>query len=111
MADTDWRDNISAGGSWLRLLYMLAYLLILWVCSIVAGVVILIQAVMLLLTRSPLNGLVEFGENLVGYMLAVARYLLFLDEERPFPFNPADDAGELEEGLDDEDREDDSGSR
>lgn len=106
MSDSDWRENISFGGSWMRLLYMVAYLLILWVCSLVAGVVLLIQAVLLLLTRSPGSDLVEFSENLVAYMLSVLRYLLFLDEERPFPFNPAKRDGEEPAPVDEDERDD-----
>ena len=106
MSDSDWRDNISAGESWMRLLYMLAYGLILWVCSLVAGVVILLQAVLLLLTRSPRSGLLEFSENLVGYMLSIFRYLMFLEEERPFPFNP-ERSDDPDSDAGDEDEDDD----
>jgi hypothetical protein len=72
--------------TWLRLLFMLVFVVIWGVSRFVVGVVIIVQFGWVLVTGSPNQRLLSFGQSLATYGYQITLYLMFNTEQRPFPF-------------------------
>ena len=75
-----------ARSTWLRLLFMLVFVLIWGVSRIVVGVVAVLQFGWVLFTGTPNARLLIFGQSLATYGYQIMLYLMFNTEQRPFPF-------------------------
>jgi len=88
---------------WLRLLTMILFGIIFWLCQFILGVSALIQFGFVLITGHPSEPLRDFGGRLGTFLGDVTRYLTFVTDTRPFPFDddpaqsppggPRDDTG------------------
>lgn len=72
---------------WMRVLLMLLMGLAFQVCGTVLGIVTVIQFVIVLISDTPNERLVSFGRSLGAYLQQVVRFLTFVTEDLPFPFN------------------------
>ncbi|MGB5326457.1 MAG: DUF4389 domain-containing protein [Pseudomonadales bacterium] len=87
-------QNIKSRPIWLRLFFMLVISFIWGVTRIVIGAVVVLQFFWVLFTSDVNQSLQKFGQQLAVYSLQIIRYLTFVCNERPFPFDlewPDDD--------------------
>lgn len=98
--DKSLKQNLSAGSTWMRALYIVLFAIFYSIAEIVIAVVVVFQFLMLLFTGSPNARLLDFGQGLSTYVYQVMRYLTFNSHARPFPFSDwpgADDAADTAE--------------
>ena len=85
--DTDAiKENVKQQDSWLRLIFIIIYAVVLWATSIVLGLVVIFQFLTVLFTRQPQKNLLEFGGSLAEFVRQIVAYLTFNSEHKPFPF-------------------------
>jgi len=83
---SEFQENISRTGTWLRLVYMLLFALVFWVCKLVLLVLAVIQFLSLLLSGEKNEELDRFARSFSQYLGQVTAYLSLASDERPFPF-------------------------
>lgn len=81
------KKNLSESGIWIRALQMILFLFIYNVAEVVAIAVVLLQFLMRLVTGKTNLRLLEFGQSLSLFIYQVWRFLMFITEEKPFPFD------------------------
>lgn len=79
-------DRIQKTDKWVRLLYMLLYLVILWFVKIIFLGVIIFQFLSLLFTEKTNANLLKFSKSLSSYAYQVYLFLTYNTEEKSFPF-------------------------
>jgi Flp pilus assembly protein TadB len=79
--------HLKSKSTWLRLLFMLVFLLLYGVSRVVVVAVVIIQFFWLLFTGTTNEDLRKLGQSLATYTYQIVRYLTFNTEERPFPFD------------------------
>lgn len=82
----DLRHNIRRGEIWLRLLYMLLFVIIYRIAEFVLGAVVALQAVFVLLTTKRNQQLLNFGASLSQFLYEILLFLTFNTDRKPFPF-------------------------
>lgn len=85
---THLKHHLLARQTWLRGLYMLLFVLIYSLAEVLAATVAVFQFGCVLLTGRPQARLGLFAADLGVYLWQVWRFLLFVQEEIPFPFAP-----------------------
>lgn len=80
-------QHIKARSTWLRLLFMLVFVVFYAVSRIVVTVVVIVQFLHVLFTGETNPRLKEFGHALAAYTYQILLYLTFNSEVRPFPFD------------------------
>ncbi len=89
MAETTGQEiktHLSNRATWLRLLFMLLFVLIFNLAELVLGFAVLFQFVHALITGRASARVGNFGESLGRYVYQILRYLTYNTEDRPFPF-------------------------
>jgi len=81
-------DNVKQGSTWLRILLMLGFYVVLYVVGVVVVFVTLAQALFSLFTGSDNQNLRQLGASLSDYVAQILRYVTYNADQRPFPFNP-----------------------
>lgn len=106
------KSNVTAGKHWLRLVYMLLFVVLLYVAAVVMGAVIVLQFLFALFTGSPNRNLRQFGESLALYIYRALAFLTYSRDEKPFPFSdwPEPAASSGAQVVSDGDRQTDSSS-
>ena len=80
-------DNLREPNSWVRLVFMIVFGVVLYV--IIAPVILIIviaQALFTLFTGSPNTNLKDFSNVLSQYISQILKFLLYGVEDKPFPF-------------------------
>jgi len=80
-------DNLRKTNSWIRLVFMIAFVVVLYL--IIAPVILVImiaQVLFTLLTGSQNTNLKDFSNALVQYIYQILKFLLYGIEDKPFPF-------------------------
>jgi len=80
------KDNLKAGSTWSRILYMIIFVVIFNVVEILIALLVTFQVLVLLFTGRTNERVVDFGAQLGRYLLRIVRYLTFNSESLPFPF-------------------------
>ena len=80
------KTHLSNRATWVRLLFMLLFVVIFNLAELVLGFAVLFQFVHALITGGPNARVGGFGENLGRYVYQILRYLTYNTEDRPFPF-------------------------
>ena len=81
------RKNITAENTWVRLLFMLIFVLLHYVAKVVIGAVIVFQFFTVLFTGHKNEKLLTFGQELSTYIYQIFRFLTFNSDEKAFPFS------------------------
>ncbi len=84
--DNETKSHLSDRGTWMRLLYMIFFVVIFGVAQMVASAVVLAQFLFKLLTGQPNPRLQGFGGSLAIYFREMTGFLTYHSEEMPFPF-------------------------
>ena len=80
-------DNLRKPNSWIRLVFMIAFAVFLYL--IIAPVILVImiaQVLFTLLTGSQNTNLKDFSNALAQYIYQILKFLLYGIEDKPFPF-------------------------
>jgi hypothetical protein len=80
-------ENLKQPSQWLRIAFMLALAVALYVTSIILTLVVATQAIFSLLTGKDNQNLREFGFDLTAYVQDILRFLTYNSEFKPFPFS------------------------
>lgn len=81
------RDSLLSVDTWLKVIFILLFWLLLTVVGWVLGAVVIVQLLIVLFTGERNMQLVEFSENLGEYLKQIVSYICFVDDEKPFPFS------------------------
>jgi hypothetical protein len=80
------KRNITAGSTWMRLLFMALFGGIFWLLHCVLAVVVVVQFLIVLATGSPNQRLLTFGHELGIYYHDIVVFLTLKTEAKPYPF-------------------------
>ena len=80
-------DNMKARSTWMRLFFMIVVGLLYGVSRVVVGLVVVLQFFWVLFTGNTNPSLQSLAQSLATYTYQITRYLMFVSEERPFPFD------------------------
>ncbi|MBN1239822.1 MAG: DUF4389 domain-containing protein [Gammaproteobacteria bacterium] len=80
-------ENLKAKTTWLRLVFMLVFVVLYGIAELVTAAVVVLQFLWVLFTGEPNAKLRAFGQSLATYTYQVFRYLTYNSERRPFPFD------------------------
>lgn len=83
----DLKENVKDTNVWLRLLYMLLFVIIYSVAEVVLAVVIFFQFLSVLFTGNKNEKVLSLGSQLSTFVYQVFSYLTYNSEVRPFPFS------------------------
>ena len=82
------KSHLSAKSTWIRLLYMILFVVAFNVAEIVTGVVVVVQFLFKLITGQANAQLLGFGHALAIYFRQIVAFLTYDSEDMPFPFAP-----------------------
>ncbi|NIV16943.1 MAG: DUF4389 domain-containing protein [Woeseiaceae bacterium] len=78
--------NLKSKDTWLRLVFMLTYSLLIWLAGLV-GIVVVVLGFLWVLFKGEINReLRQVGQSVASYAYEIIRYLSFNTDEKPFPF-------------------------
>lgn len=81
------RDSLLNVDTWLRVLFIFLFWMVLTVVGWVLGAVVVVQLLIVLITGEANSKLVEFAGNLGSYLRQIVNFTCFVDDEKPFPFS------------------------
>lgn len=85
------KQNLLSPDAWLRILLMAGFAVAAWLTLLVLGVIVLVQALLVLITGFPNANLQRFGLIAGAYLFEIIQFLLYNTEDKPFPFAPFPD--------------------
>ena len=85
--NTETKTNLQSKSTWVRVLYMLLFVLAYSAAEFVLGITVVIQVVIKLVTGSLNENLKAFGKQISLYIYDVLQFLTFNSEDKPFPFD------------------------
>lgn len=80
-------ENLKSRATWLRLLFMIVFVLIYSLTRLVVGAVVVLQFLWVLFTGETNPRMKHFGASLATYTYQILLYLTYNSDERPFPFD------------------------
>ena len=80
-------DNFKSKSTWLRLLFMVLFVVLWSVSRLVVFVVVVLQFLWVLVTGATNARLLAFGLSLATYSFQIIAYLTYNTESQPFPFS------------------------
>lgn len=80
------KENVSDKNTWLRLLFMILFAVLLALSDLLLAIVIVIQFGFVLFSRRRNDELLDFGAQLARFRYHTVRYLTYNTEDRPWPF-------------------------
>jgi hypothetical protein len=86
MSTEEVKKNIKNSNSWIRLLFIIIFLVFYGIGETVFWFSVLVQVIFTLFTGKVNANLKEFTGKLVVYLYSVLKYVSFQTEEKPFPF-------------------------
>ena len=86
--DEELKTNVKKLSTWVRMFYMIFFIIVFNVAELVAGVVVVVQFLSKLLTGQANEQLSVFGQSLGIYLSEVIWFLTFHSENMPYPFRP-----------------------
>lgn len=81
-------SNVKNKGTWMRLVHMVVLAIAFNVSELVIAVTVVYQFLTVLFTGAPNDNARRLGSEFGSYMRAIARYMTYDTEERPFPYAP-----------------------
>ncbi len=90
-------ENLKSRTTWLRLLFMCIYGLLISLTGMIGSVVVVLGVLWVLFTGEVNRQLQQTGQGIASYMYEIIRYLTFNSEQKPFPFGSGWPSGEAED--------------
>jgi hypothetical protein len=81
------KKSLLAADRWIRLLFMILFAVVNYFVQCLILVIALVQFIIALITGKCNSNLAKFSEGLSVYAFHIAKYLMFVTEEKPFPFS------------------------
>lgn len=88
LSEEELKSNVKNKDTWLRLVFLIVFGFIFYLCSLLAFAASVLQFLAKLFSGSSIKALAEFGDDLATYLSQVIRYLTFASDVKPFPFSP-----------------------
>ncbi|MEB8433261.1 DUF4389 domain-containing protein [Cocleimonas sp. KMM 6892] len=85
--NTETKTNLQSKNTWVRVLYMLLFVLAYSAAEFVLGITVVIQVIIKLVTGELNERLKTFGNQISLYIFDVLKFLTFNSEDKPFPFD------------------------
>ena len=82
------KSSITNGKTWMRLVYMILFAIVLNLAELVVAFVAVVQFLFKLFSGQVNQHLAEFGDGLAGYFRQMIAFLTFRTDDKPFPFAP-----------------------
>lgn len=82
----DTKANLLNGDTWIRLLYMVLFALLLGLARLVILCVALLQFVLVLITGKPNQQLLELGQGTAKWAFQAFLFITYNSDVKPFPF-------------------------
>ena len=79
-------ENVRSRSTWLRLIFMLVFYVLISLASLVGTVVVVLGFLWVLFKGEVNQQLKQAGQGLASYIFEIVRYLTFNSDEKPFPF-------------------------
>lgn len=79
-------ENLKSRSTWIRLVFMIAFIVIANVAVMVATVVVLLGFLWVLFTGDTNEQLRQAGRALAKYFAEIVRFLTYNSDTKPFPF-------------------------
>jgi hypothetical protein len=86
-AETLLKENFRRRSTWLRLLFMILFLVLWGISRVVVLAVVVLQFLWTLIGGNTNSRLAGLGQGLATYSYQIVMYLTFNTEEQPFPFS------------------------
>lgn len=110
------KSNLLSPQHWLRLIFMLLFVVVLYIAGTVIGVLVALQFLFALITGKDNANLRTLGGSISTYIFQSLQFLTYNSEEKPFPFSdwpgantsakkPAGKSTQAKAGQDAENRE------
>ncbi|TNF08352.1 MAG: DUF4389 domain-containing protein [Gammaproteobacteria bacterium] len=80
------KANLLNTGTWIRLLYMILFALLLVLARLVILAVAVLQFIFVLVTAKPNLPLLELGQGVAKWALQAFLFLTYNSDEKPYPF-------------------------
>lgn len=87
MANSNDKKGYMDPRHWMRIAYMILFIVINYPVRLIVNVIALGQFVFVLLTGSTNKQLLEFGADLTTYSYNIMRFITYNSDEKPFPFS------------------------
>ena len=84
--DDDLKQNLTAGETWVRGLFILMFVFMLVVARLVTGAVVVIQFLFTVFTGQVNDNLKTFGASLARYVYNCLLFVTYNSDDKPFPF-------------------------
>ena len=81
----DIENNLKSTATWLRLVFMLVFIVIAYVAATAATVVVALSFLWVLFTGETNQQLRQIGRSLAAYFGEILRYLTYNSDDKPFP--------------------------
>ena len=78
-------DNLKSRATWLRLVFMVVFIVLANVAAIVATVVVILGFLWVLFTGETNAQLRDAGRSLAAYFQEIIRYLTYNTDQKPYP--------------------------
>lgn len=78
--------HIAQAEIWVRLLFMLVFIVALKISGVILGVLVLVQFIFAIADGQANQNLLKFCKGLTGFICQIWNYLTFVSEDKPFPF-------------------------
>ena len=79
-------QNLKSRTTWLRLLFMCIFALLIGLASMVGSFVVVVGFLWVLFTGEINRQLQQVGQSLAVYFYEIVRYLTYNSDDKPFPF-------------------------
>ena len=90
-------ENLKSRTTWLRLLFMFIYGLIISLTGMVGTVIVVLGFFWVLFTGEVNRELRQIGQAIATYIFEMIRYMTFNTDDKPFPFGGAWPSAEKED--------------
>lgn len=90
----DFSENIKKQSYWIRILFMVGFMVAIYVTGVILLVLIIAQALFALFTGEDNRNLRRLGASLTQYVQEILNFLTYNSEAKPFPMSPFPQAGD-----------------
>ena len=86
MATNNWLNYLRHRDVWMRILYMVLFVVVYSVVEVIVIAATVFQLGFVLISGDRNARLQDFNENLSRYVYDVLRFIMFVSDNKPFPF-------------------------
>ncbi|MCK7595797.1 DUF4389 domain-containing protein [Microbulbifer sp. CAU 1566] len=80
------KQNLTSSDHWVRLLFMVLFVILLEIAGVVMLATIVLQFLFAIVSGGPNDNLRQLGNQIASYIYQTLQFLIYNTEEKPFPF-------------------------